>query len=70
MIRQVVDAEVIRTIEDTRLAVSPGEAAKRLYVSKAHVYRMVKSGEIKSARLGGRILIPVSELERVIAGAR
>lgn len=48
------------------MAVSPAEAARRLYVSKAHVYRMVQSGDVRAARLGKRILIPVSELERIL----
>ena len=49
-------------------ALSPAEFARRVYVSKAHVYRMIKSGEIRSARLGKRILIPVSEMDRLVAG--
>ena len=40
------------------------EAARRLGVSRATVYLLVSSGQLKAAHLGRRVLIPASELER------
>jgi excisionase family DNA binding protein len=43
-----------------------GDAAQRLGVSEFTVRRRVKEGVIRSVRLGRRLLISESEVERVI----
>ena len=48
-------------------ALSIPEAAKRLSISRAHVYNLIDRGEIRRVKLGRRALIPVSEIERVLA---
>jgi len=50
-----------------RLALRPKEAAKLLGVSKSHLLRQVKEGQVRGVRFGpGRVLIPVSEIERLL----
>jgi excisionase family DNA binding protein len=40
--------------------------SERLAVSKFTVARMVKGGHLRAVRVGKRVLIPESELERVM----
>jgi excisionase family DNA binding protein len=57
--------------EDTNreaLLLSRPEAAKRLNVSVHSVDRAIERGELKSKRLGGRVLVPVAEIERYAQG--
>jgi len=50
-----------------RLALRPKEAAQLLGVSKSHVLRMVREGHLRGIKFGkGRVLIPVSEVERLM----
>jgi len=50
-----------------RLALKPREAAKLLGVSRSHLLRQVKEGQVRGIRFGkGRILIPVSEVARLL----
>jgi excisionase family DNA binding protein len=42
-------------------------AASRLGISKEKVYLLIKSGQIRSVRLGTRTLIPEDELHRFVA---
>jgi len=46
---------------------SVGEASRRLSVSTFTTRRLVKAGQIRAVRVGKRVLIPASEIERVIA---
>lgn len=39
------------------------EACRRLAVGKTALYALIKSGEIRSIKVGGRTLIPESELQ-------
>ena len=50
------------------LLLSRPEAAKRLSVSVHSVDRAIARGELKSKRLGGRVLVPVAEIERYAKG--
>lgn len=40
------------------------EAAEFLNIGYATLYRWIKSGKIKAIKLGGRTLIPASEIDR------
>lgn len=42
------------------------DALRQLSVSRATLYKMAKSGEIRLARIGGRTLIPDSEIRRLL----
>lgn len=51
------------------LAVSPDEAFRRLGVSRALGYKLIKEGTIKAVRLGERrLLVPVTALEKLLQG--
>ena len=50
------------------LLLSRPEAAKRLNVSVHSVDRAIARGELKSKRLGARVLVPVAEIERCAKG--
>ena len=43
------------------------QAAERLSVSTVTVRRLIKNGDIRAVRVSKRVLIPTSELERVVA---
>lgn len=49
-----------------RLALKVPEAAKAIGISRASMYQIVASGEVRSVRIGRRILIPVAELQRLL----
>lgn len=49
------------------LAVSPDEAFRRLGVSRALGYKLIKEGVIIAVRLGERrLLVPVAALEKLL----
>jgi len=54
--------------------VTPAEAAQALRMSVGSIYRAVRDGEIRAARLTdkkrGALRIPASELQRLLEGAR
>jgi excisionase family DNA binding protein len=43
------------------------ESSRRIGVSQFTTRRLIKSGHLKAVRVGKRLLIPESEIERVIA---
>ena len=49
-----------------RLAVSVNEAAGALGVSAASIRRSIREGELRSIRFRDRVLVPVTEMQRVI----
>lgn len=50
-------------MENTRITISVQELGKRLGVSRAKAYELVRSAGFPSIRLGGRILVPAAQLE-------
>lgn len=50
-----------------RLALGIAEAASALGMSRGGLYRHVQSGAVRTVKLGGRRLVPVAELERLLA---
>ena len=54
--------------QETKLALSKREYAVRLSVSLDSVNRAIKKRKIRVIRFGRRVLIPASELERVLRG--
>lgn len=54
----------------TPRAVSVADAAKALGIGVTHAWRLISDGKIRAARLGGRTLVPVPELDRVISEAQ
>jgi excisionase family DNA binding protein len=53
---------------DAELLLRIDVAAERLAVSRATLYRMVQRGEIPTVRIGAAVRVPVSALERWLAG--
>lgn len=51
------------------VAVSVPQFAEALSISRAYGYVMVQRGEVRSFRLGRRLLVPTSEIERLVAQA-
>lgn len=52
-----------------KLTYTVGEAASLLGIGRNSAYEGVKSGEIPSIKIGGRILIPRTALEAKLAGS-
>lgn len=48
------------------LAVSTHKAAHLLGVSERHLRTMISAGEVRTIRLGARVLVPVGELRRIV----
>lgn len=48
------------------LAYAVNEAAAALSVSRAHIYNLIKRGEIRSVQIGGVRRIPRAELLRLL----
>lgn len=46
--------------------VTATEAARFMGISRATVAKAVKSGQLQSFRIGGRLLIPVSRLNTIV----
>jgi excisionase family DNA binding protein len=56
-------------ISNRPLAVSVGRAAELLGLSRTTVWGFVRSGNLTSARLGRRVLVPVSSIEKLLREA-
>lgn len=50
-----------------KMAYSVDEACEALGLSRPSVYDLIRSGQLRSKKLGGRRVIPVTELERLLA---
>lgn len=55
-------------MSDERLTVTVTEAAELLGISRGMAYECVRTGELPSVRLGGRILVPRQRLDELLAG--
>jgi excisionase family DNA binding protein len=49
-----------------RRALRPKEAAQAYGISRTSIYELLKSGRLRSTRLGGARLIPVDALEALV----
>jgi len=52
-----------------RLAYSINEFAAATALSRPTVYRMIRDGELRTAKVRGRQLVPVAEARRIFGGA-
>jgi excisionase family DNA binding protein len=59
-------SETIR--EERRLALSPREVERALGISHATLYRLLKTGRLKSIKLGSRTAIPVANVDAILRG--
>ena len=53
----------------TRLTVTVEEAASMLGISRALAYALVRRDELPSVRLGRRLVVPLSAIQRLLAAA-
>lgn len=53
---------------DRSLLCSVDEAAELLSIGKTNVFKLLKTGQLRSVKLGGRRLIPRAVLEDFVAG--
>jgi excisionase family DNA binding protein len=67
---------IVKTHDDSKrphelepLAVSVGAAAQMLSLSRQGTYNAIRTGEIPAVRLGGRVLVPLAALRRLLHGA-
>jgi excisionase family DNA binding protein len=59
-----------RSLEIESINFTIVEAAEHLRVSRSYLYKLINSGALKPSKLGSRVIIPGSELVRVIAEAK
>jgi len=52
-----------------KLALGIREFSQRMSVSDDHTRRQLAAGKLKGVHFGKRILIPISEVDRILAGA-
>ena len=52
------------------IAFTPAEIGTLAKLSRATVYRLIASGELPAARIGGQYRVPASELERLLSPRR
>ena len=57
------------TSSDERLTWTIAEAAQRLGIGRSVAYRAAHTGELPAVRIGGRLLVPRSAVEAMLAGA-
>lgn len=53
--------------DDLQVAYRPTEAARVLGISRAHVYRLIRSGDLRARKLGRSTLITRAELSAFVA---
>lgn len=47
-------------------ALSVDDAAKSLALGRTTVWRLIRAGKLRPVRLGGRTVIPIVEIDRVL----
>jgi excisionase family DNA binding protein len=60
-------SETATPSQSDRWALSVDETAAILGISRAHAYRMVRSGVLPSIRLGQRLIVPIESLRAILA---
>jgi excisionase family DNA binding protein len=54
--------------EEKRRALSPRETERTLGISHASLYRLIKTGQLRTVKLGSRTLIPVEAIDALLNG--
>ena len=53
-------------MEQTPVALTIDNAATALQRNRATIYRMIKKGELRTVRYGGRQSVPMVEIDRLL----
>jgi len=53
-----------------RLALSPDQAREAIGVGRTTMYKMISTGMLRAVHVNRRLLIPIAEIERLLAGER
>lgn len=61
--------EQLKVLQDQKKAVSVVRCAEILDIGKNLAYEAVARGEIPSIRVGGRILVPLAALDKMLEGS-
>ena len=69
-IRSFISVLLMLASTDTRPLLSPREAAASLNVSRETVYRLIRTGQLPSLRVGGQLRIPRRVLAACLAETR
>jgi excisionase family DNA binding protein len=48
-------------------AYSIPQAARELSVSRSHLYTLINDGHVRRVKIGGRAVIPATEIDRLLA---
>lgn len=59
---------VIRAADEPELVLDVATAARRLHLHPDTVYRLIRQEQLPGVRLGGRVLVPVERLNRLVNG--
>ncbi len=51
---------------ETQIGISPIEAAHCIGVSRSTIYRIIKSGQLRTIKIGRRTIVPVSALTTLV----
>lgn len=58
------------TVAQERLTRTPHEAAKLLGIGVTNTYRLAKTGELRSIKVGRKLLIPLSAIDEFLKGTK
>ena len=61
----ISDRENARRAEQSRRARTVADFCGQLSISRSHFYDLVSEGRIKIIKIGGRTLVPETELDRL-----
>lgn len=51
---------------ETKIAMSPDQAARQLSIGRTKLYSLIKSGEIRALKCGRRTIITIDEINRFL----
>jgi len=63
----IVENPELSTTRAKPLAVRPAEAARLLSVHRRTLARMAERGDLRVVRVGGTVLVPLDELDRLLS---
>jgi excisionase family DNA binding protein len=65
-----VETESPRKSPVPKMAYSMAETAAALGITKPTAYKLVAQGRLRTVMVGARRLVPITEIERLLAGSR